>query len=199
MSHPELVESMLRRLQMHRENVVVLLQQRAVHTSASVPVAIVSGIREERRQIGVLKAQLRQLGMSVTDLPDDEEGAPVVPATGPDARSSEPRAAPVLTTDERAALAKTLLDLLFMVNAPLDLLLGILPVQMRAAVRGTGVMQADVIALLDQFAPRRMLLSDGSHPLEHVLGRAVALAGGLQLEQDLKHFLALVGQRLGRA
>lgn len=195
MSHSDLIRSLQRRLETNRQNLLLLLGQRDMHGEAYVPPVIVNGIREARQQIMQIKSQLRQLGVHVADLPTDQDGeaqASAAPA------APEPPAEEVLAAGERITLADLLLEVLVTTLMPFNVLLNVLPLTLHASVRQSGVMRVDLIALLDQFASRRMLLSDGSHPIELVLGRATYLADGLALQARVEEYRTLVRRRLGR-
>ena len=73
MPSPQAIAQSQERLATHRATLATLLTQQANHTRAFVPPAIESGIREARTAIAHLKATLRGWGVSVEDLPDDED------------------------------------------------------------------------------------------------------------------------------
>lgn len=191
MSHSDLIKSLQRRLEINRQNLMLLLGQRDLHGGAYVPPVIVNSIREARQQIAQIKRQLRQLGVQVADLPTDQEDEGQVdpPPPAPDE---------VLVAGERAALADVLLGVLLTTNTPFAVLLNELPLALSGSVRQSGVMRVDLLLLLDQFASRRLLLSDGSHPIERVLSRAVSLVDGLAVVTELEDYRVLVRRRLGR-
>lgn len=67
------IQSQLQLLKTHRTTLAHYLEQRAMHSAAYAPPSITQGIIQSRSEIRRIKAILREWGVSVDDMPNDEE------------------------------------------------------------------------------------------------------------------------------
>lgn len=91
MLSPEDIAHQQNLLEINRRNLVHFLQQQAMHSSANVPVSVVNGILEARKNIARIKQILRDAKVHVDDKPDDEEPKPEQTAA-PAQQSAQPPA-----------------------------------------------------------------------------------------------------------
>lgn len=75
MSDQEAIQGQQQLLRTYRKTLAILLDQKAIQTSAFVPPGVIHGIDEARDNIRTIKQQLRDSGVVVEDVPGDEETA----------------------------------------------------------------------------------------------------------------------------
>src|SRR5262245_27110966 len=67
------IADQLQQLKVHRQTLAFLLQQQAILGKSFTPPSVLHGILEARGQIFRIKSVLKQQGVDVEDLPDDED------------------------------------------------------------------------------------------------------------------------------
>lgn len=80
------------RLEIHRRNLSNYLKQQEILGRAYATPGITNGIREARDEIARIKRTLRDWGVTVEDLPDDEEVPDIPPVRDPQGRAYAPNA-----------------------------------------------------------------------------------------------------------
>lgn len=102
------IEALLKRLQIHRKNLSIHLNQAAMRGVTSVPPATYHEIDFARQEIRKLKNSLRAYGVQVADEPNDEEPDDDVEGTSAPGQAGPPRADLVIVTAMREELEPVL-------------------------------------------------------------------------------------------